>query len=116
MAAIQIDFTFPDIQHPKGDVTVLEVAKLLEAKYHILENFCTYIIPKFQEKRINKLILKGEAAFVSEQEWLKNEWREYLIGGKTGVTTQAALFRGDPSFIDTSSYYLSMQPIFKFVR
>lgn len=115
MAALQIDFTFPDIQHPKGDATVLEVAKILEAKYRIIENFCKYAIPKLQEKRLDKLLKRGEAAFVSEQEWLKNEWRQYIIGGQTGVKTQAALFRGDPSFIDTSAYYLSLQPIFKFL-
>lgn len=114
MLSLRIDFTFPDIQHPKGDVTILELAKILEAKYHIIENFCSYAIPKFQKERLGKIFVKGKQAFANEQEWLKNEWRQYLIGGKTGVQTQAALFRGDPSFIDTSAYYLALEPIFKF--
>lgn len=110
---MQIDFVWPEIQHPKGEVSVLELARILESKYHIVENFCSYIMEDFQKRSLPKILKNGKEAFVAEQEWLKNEWRQYIIGGKTGVQTNAALFRGDQSFIDTSAYYLSMQPYFK---
>lgn len=106
---MRVEFTFPDIQHPNGDITIRELATILESKYHILENFSSYIIKAFSERFLTQL-QKRKVQKVALEEWLKNEWRQYIIGGKTGVKTNAALFRGDPSFVDTSSYYLSMQP------
>lgn len=107
---MKVNFTFPEIQHPSGEKTILEVAMILEGKYHILENFSKYILESFKGRLLKQLKRVNGFNKHSLEEWLKHEWREYIIGGKTGVSTNAALFRNDPSFIDTSSYYLSMQP------
>lgn len=107
---MRVEFRFPELQHPAGDKTIKEVASILEGKYHILEGFSKYIAKTFATRLSKQLGRVGGFNKKSLEDWLKHEWREYIIGGKTGVQTNAALFRNDPSFIDTSSYYLSMQP------
>ena len=42
---------------------------------------------------------------------IANIWRGYILNEEHGIKTKASESRGDPSFVDTSDYYLSMTPV-----
>lgn len=107
---MRIDFVFPELSHPSSpDLTIAELANILESKYQVIEDFNKHMEKKLKDfikkdfQRRQKLNLQRIA------EWLKMQWREYIISGKAGFTI-AAQKRGDPAFVETSSYYLGCQP------
>lgn len=111
---MKIDFVFPELPHPDSpELSVAGLANILESKYAVIQTFTKRINLKLTEfiqtnyKRRNKLNPQ------SIQEWLKNQWRDYIISGKAGFTI-AAQKRGDPAFVNTSAYYLGCQPILIF--
>lgn len=107
-----IDFTFTEMAHPGSEeLSVLGLAKILESKYNICENFTNYIREKLLKRMDDQINKFGYIQNAAIQSWLQNEWREYIISGKAGYTAASA-GRGDPAFVDSSTYYLSMQPIF----
>lgn len=105
-----IYFTYPELPHPNSpELTILELAKILESKYHVLENFVNRTKPLFIKKLYSMYKQRGKLNQQVCEEWLKAEWREYIISGKAGFTV-ASHERGDPAFVQTSAYYLGMQP------
>lgn len=111
---MKIDFVFPELPHPDSPgLSVAELANILESKYDVIQTFTKATEPKLLDfiktnfKRRNKLNPQ------SIQEWLKNQWRDYIISGKAGFTI-ASQKRGDPAFVNTSSYYLGCQPVLIF--
>lgn len=111
-----IYFTYPELPHPNApDLTILELAKILESKYHILEDFVDRTKPSFIRKLSSMYKQRGKLNQQVCEEWLKAEWRDYIISGKAGFTV-ASQKRGDPAFVQTSAYYLGMQPKLKVSR
>lgn len=107
-----INFNFPELKHPNSkNLSIKEVATVLEGKYHVIENFIEKIEIKLNKHIKNMYDRKKTLHIKSLEEWLKNEWREYVLTGQAGFTA-ASQKRGDPAFIDTSSYYLGCQPVF----
>lgn len=107
---MKIDFVFPELPHPDSpELSIAELANILESKYDVIQTFTKRIEPKLIDtikanfKRRNKLSPQVI------QEWLKNQWRDYIISGKAGFTI-ASQKRGDPAFVNTSAYYLGCQP------
>lgn len=113
---MKVEFHLPELPHPNSkDLTILELGQILESKYHVIENFTKFIIDDFKKHLLNRFTERGVISQESAQEWLKNQWREYIISGQAGFTA-ASKERGDPAFVETSSYYLSVQPKFVFER
>lgn len=109
-----VHFTFVEMPHPNAEgLTIFELAQILEGKYHICEHFTDMIQEKLLQQ-VGKMLNRSVSIHAQAlQEWLKNEWREYIISGKAGFTAASAA-RGDPAFVETSAYYLSMQPELEF--
>lgn len=101
---------FPELSHPSSpELTIAELANILEAKYQVIEDFNKHIDKKLKDF-IKKDYQKRQRLNLQRiTEWLKMQWREYIISGKAGFTI-AAQKRGDPAFVETSSYYLGCQP------
>ena len=101
---------FPELSHPSSpELTIAELAGILESKYQVIEDFNKHIDKKLKDF-IKKDYQKRQRLNLQRiTEWLKMQWREYIISGKAGFTV-AAQKRGDPAFVETSSYYLGCQP------
>lgn len=101
---------FPELSHPSSpELTIAELASILESKYQVIEDFNKHINKKLKDF-IKKDYQKRQKLNLQRiTEWLKMQWREYIISGKAGFTV-AAQKRGDPAFVETSSYYLGCQP------
>lgn len=113
---MKVEFHLPELPHPNSkDLTILELGQILEKKYHVIENFTKFIVDDFKHMLLERFTERGAISQESAQEWLKNQWREYIISGQAGFTA-ASQERGDPAFVETSSYYLSVQPKFVFER
>lgn len=106
---MKIVYIAPEVKHNEDNITTFELATILEKKYHLLEKFTEDKQSKITNYVLT-LIKRGGIDEVVLNEFIKGEWREWLIGGGSKIITQAAMERGDPSFIDTSLYYLSVQP------
>lgn len=113
---MKIDFVFAELPHPDSpNLSIAELANILESKYKVIENFDKHVSNRLDEfirsdfKKRQKLNPQRIA------EWLKNQWRDYIISGKAGFTV-ASQQRGDPAFVDTSAYYLSCQPVLIFTE
>lgn len=107
---MRIDYTFPELKHPNFDGEILELARILEGKYHILREFSKKVRPKLEKYAKKVLMRKNAKIELLLQEYLKNEWRNYIITGQAGFSV-AAQKRGDPAYVDTSAYYLGCQPV-----
>lgn len=106
---MEIKFNFPEVQHPSGSLAVSELASILESKYGVVQKFCAAKQEKLENKIVEMFNKNGRIHLAGLQDWIKAEWREHVISGKAGFSA-AAQSRGDPAFVDTSSYYLSLQP------
>lgn len=110
---MRIVFEAPNLQHPNSDKTIYEIACALEEKYHLLELYfediedelCSFIL---------RQIVEGRFHIPAIQDFVKNKWRAWMLDKGHHLGSKAAAERGDPPFIDTSSYYLSMSPILEF--
>lgn len=106
-----IEFIEPDTLHPGSNTqTIAEVASSLEKRYHLLEKFCERIKSKVCEKFALELLRtkKLDRAFRMVEELIKNEWREYILESKHGITTKASQERGSEPFVDTGAYYRNL--------
>lgn len=113
---MKVEFHLPELPHPNSkDLTILELGQILEKKFHVIENFTKFIVDDFKSMLLSRFNERGVISRESAQEWLKNQWREYIISGRAGFTA-ASKERGDPAFVETSAYYLSVQPKFVFER
>ena len=117
-----VTYFTPDVKHPssineakaKHIITISELAKILENKYKLLERFSDYLEERFIKYFIHDVLSENVIHVASIEGWVQNEWREWILAGGSKIITQAALDRGDISFIDTSAYYLSVKPVIKF--
>lgn len=99
-------FLEPTVLHPYSKTeTIFEVAKYLEKKYALTRRFY-YDIKLPLVKRLLKAKTARDLFVISE--WLKNQWREWILGEKSGLTSEAAKKRGDPAFVDSQAYFLNM--------
>lgn len=106
---MKLEFNSADIQHPNSDATIYEVACELENRYHLLELFFKEIESDLIEYILNQLS-SGRFHKQSINDWIKNRWREWILDKGHHITTQASKERGNQPFVDTGSYYLSIQP------
>lgn len=111
---MKVTFNWHDTIHPNSDnLSTVELAQILEDKYNIVENFSKYAEPLI-DKKIVEWLLSGRRVITSRiNNELQQMWREYARAGKLGVS-KAAEDRGDPAFVDTSTYMLNMMPMVKF--
>lgn len=111
---IQIVFIEPDRLHPNSDTTTVgEVATLLEDKYHLIENFT-----KKYKNEITKKLLQYAKNNPNNwkfllSEYIKNEWRDYMVSELHNIKTKIATKEQRESFINTGAYYKSLQIIIK---
>lgn len=115
---MRVYYNAPELPHPGSrDITVVELAQILESKYKLLERFTKAVEPKFMAY-LRKIINRGHKGLNLAQinEFFKSEWREYILDGAHGIMTEAARERGDPSFVDTSAYYLGITPEVEFSK
>lgn len=111
---MKIIFEEPELLHPNSEtVTIFEVAQFLESKYHICAAFTDYIaqdlLIRLAKYSVNNVFESSEKELFVIEAWLQDQWREFILDGKMDIITEAAQRRGDPSFVDTSAYYLNMQ-------
>lgn len=109
-----VDFCWHDTIHPGSDnLTTVELARILEEKNEIVANFAKYA-EKIIDKKICDWLTKGRTVTTSKiNNELQQMWREYGRANRFGVS-QAAAERGDPAFVDTSTYMLDMYPLVRF--
>lgn len=109
---LTIEFMEPDTLHPGSDTqTISDVARHLEQKYHLLEKFSEQIKAKVCEKFAVEILRNKrlDRAYRMIEELIKNEWREFILEGKHGLTTRASKERGSEPFVDTGAYYKNMK-------
>ena len=107
---MKIQFVEPAMMHPGGDgVEIAEVALFLEHKYELCSRFIEYIRPQLIKQASRYLLntTRNDPFFLLEN-WLKNEWRDYIIDELHGIKTKAAEKESRESFVDTGAYYRSM--------
>ena len=117
-----IDFTEPEVMHSPGsdgaetELTIFQVAERLERKYSVIATFVA-----LEKKNIERILAEAFAVAIkydkSNEELdgaisgqIRILWRAYILNGDHGITTKASEARGDPAFVDTSEYYLSLIP------
>lgn len=109
-------FTAPSFMHPNGDKTVYEVATDLEKRYKLLDSFVEY-----DKKKIGNILskqavqlLKGKKTVKQMQDGINNSiktlWRSYIRDEKHGIITRIAVEEDRQAFIDTGTYFLSIEP------
>lgn len=109
-----IEFYNLDVPHENGGGTISEVAQSLERRYGIISIFTRKIESKFKDYLIKEVLRFREVDMQMIEEWIRNEWREFIIGAGTGIVTKAAQENGRQSFIDTGGYYENMYMQIKF--
>lgn len=107
---MKISFDYPLIIHPNSDdLSVVELARILEKRNEICLNFSKYITKKLNQRLINLIKHGVEISELDLQSWIKNEWAEYGLSGKFGKSLKA-IKEGRQPFIDTGTYMEGMQP------
>lgn len=111
MKKLTITYIEPDMLHPNSDEqTISDISKKLECKYHLLEKFSESIMPKLVEKLAQELLRNDpNRAFVIIEEYIKDEWRDYIVNEKHGIKTKASTERGSEAFIDTGAYFKGLR-------
>lgn len=107
-----IDFTFPNSKHPNSpDLSVLDLAIILEAEYNIIEQFCEDNIKQIIKSIIGGLKANGEINLQQLNADIKDLWYRYGSKNKfnEGISLKAQK-EGRPAFVDTSTYMLGMMP------
>ena len=113
---INIIYEEPNRIHPsaKGESTLTtdNLARFLEAKYHLLEIF-TNMYAKQIVEMLTKEVMKpqkpnAERIFMKLENFIKNEWRDYIVNERHGIKTRAAQERGSESFVDTGAYFKNL--------
>ena len=107
---IRIEFLEPERLHPSSDtLTIAELGLILEKKYKLCEKFIDYTKPKIVNKAVEYLTKKTNRdwRFLLE-EWLKGEWRDYMVSELHHIKTRQSIKENRESFIDTGSYYKSL--------
>ena len=106
---MRVSFEWPELTHPLSDtLTTFELASILEAENKICEIFWESI----KDSLVERVMLQAERGGINIQtleSWLQQQWRDYGRKGNFGYS-DAAVERGDPPFIHTSTYMLSMIP------
>lgn len=114
---IYIDYYEPTRMHPsaqKGsDTTIDSVARILEAKYHLLKHFTDIygldmveLLVKEWKRDQSK---KKRRCMHKLEEFLKNKWRTYIVNAEHGIKTQASAKRGSEPFVDTGAYFKNLR-------
>lgn len=122
--ACKIDFTFDETLHPSSTtLTTLDLAKILEGEYHIIQTFCETITPLLKERMQEMLKVQGKLNEQKLQSFIEAEWFKYGRSGKfgTGLNLKftAAKKRSERSgkevpFVDTGTYLNSMKPVISY--
>ncbi|HDZ5057801.1 TPA: hypothetical protein RTG63_001664 [Campylobacter jejuni] len=113
---LEIVYESPDMLHPNSDYqTISDVANFLEDKYHLLQNFSIYIKPKLL-KKLSEYILsnKNNWDFLLS-EWLKGEWRDYIVEQLHHIKTKLSQMEDREAFINTGAYYKTISVKIKFL-
>lgn len=121
---MRIYWTFDEGLHPNSDsLTTLELAKILEEKYSIVEKWENDMIEPFMKFMSEEIQRYRRLSVPKLRQWLKNHWwrygvREGLFGGAVSLKG-AARKRSERSgkvapFVDTGTYARSMSPEFEF--
>lgn len=110
---MEIVFLEPDTPHPSSNqVTNYEVASELEERFKLCERFTDFILPALEKRIEDHLLYASDTEFDLHlgrlEDWLKGEWRNYIVNEKHGIKTKSAKDRGGKSFIITTSYYTNM--------
>lgn len=105
---VEIVFLEPDRLHPHSDSqSISDVGKALEARYHIIENFCKdnydYILARLSELYLRESS-QDRANRILESD-IRAKWRDYILQQLHGMSTKASRERGDPAFVDSGAYY-----------
>ncbi|EGV1470929.1 hypothetical protein JF110_001654 [Campylobacter jejuni] len=113
---LEIVYEAPDILHPNSDTsTISEVAIFIESKYKLLYNFSIFIKPKLLTKLSEYILFnKNDWKFLI-QEWLKGEWRDYIVEQLHHIKTKSSILDDREAFIDTGAYYKSISVKIKFL-
>ncbi len=95
-------------------ITIGELARILEGKYHLTALFNDYIWEKFVF-RLQYTLGSGKVEAPSKklrrvEYWLKREWRAWILREGHGILTKVAKQYEGTSFIDTGEYYKAIQP------
>lgn len=96
--------------------TIYEVAEELEKRYSVVQKFIA--IYKVELEKILKQEILFAIKYRKEQiefdtviiDKVRVRWRSFIMNEEHGIKTKASRDREDPSFIDTSDYYLNMEP------
>lgn len=98
--------------------TIYDLAVELEDRYNIIHKFIVAYKSETEEIIRKELLLsffhkKSQEEFESAViDNIRTLWRTFILNAEHGMTTKASESRGDPAFVDTSDYYLSLEPGF----
>lgn len=112
---IEIYFLEPSHLHPGSyEITVADLGRILEKKYGLISLFIDYIDKPLRNKLATHLFKYGSKGIHRIEQWIQAEWRNFIVSELHHIRTKAAEKESRESFIQTGSYYRSLQVLIKF--
>lgn len=112
---MKIKFIEPNMLHPDSDISIFELAKRLESKFHLCENFIdSKITTEAIEMRFLQNVARGynnDRMRFDLENFIKVRWQEYIRNELHNIKTKTALKENRKSFIKSGEYYKSMRII-----
>jgi hypothetical protein len=113
-APTRIDFLDPNMQHPKDDITVNELANKLEEQYGLLHAFIALHKRDIEKIIVSEMVLaiKHDDTNVNMDEHINGRvqrlWQVYIMNEEHGIKTKAAELDNRQSFVDSGTYMNAM--------
>ncbi|WP_289748639.1 hypothetical protein [Helicobacter bilis] len=112
---MKIKFIEPNMLHPDSDISIFELAKRLESKFHLCEKFISSKeITEAIEMRFLHNVARGynnDRMRFDLENFIMNRWKDYIRDELHNIKTKAALKEHRKSFIKSGKYYKSMRII-----
>lgn len=118
---MRLNFNAPTFLHPNKDengeeITVYEVAKKLESKYNLLGGFVAHYKTELEDI-ISQEAIKRIQGRKTQEQFKKSVdiriqalWRDYMKSETHGIKTRIATEEDRKAFIDTGTYFMSIEP------
>ena len=110
---MKIKFVEPSMLHPDSNVSIFEVARILEREYRLCERFINNNTIIIEEKAL-EIAMRGyskDRMRFDLENFIMNKWRNYIRKELHNIKTKTALKENRKSFIKSGAYYKSMRII-----
>ena len=108
---MKIKFVEPSMLHPDSNVSIFEVARILEREYRLCERFINNNTIIIVEKTL-EFAMRGyskERLIFMLENTIMNMWQEYIRNELHNIKTKASIKENRKSFIRSGLYYKSMR-------